>query len=106
MGPHVQREKSSHAGGVRTGGRGFEPNRGHSFFLFLRVGPFLFLVGLTLRRNYLGYLLEHFNLPYVNNYISFMSVDQLIVCKKNPRATRGFRCGKLKCYINTPNDTY
>ena len=52
-----------------SGGHGFEPNWGQIFFLKISpCGPISFL-GLMLRRYYLGYLLEHFNLPHLNLYI-------------------------------------
>ena len=43
---------------ICSGGRGFEPHRGQRFF-------FAFL-----RRYYLGYLLEHFNLSHLILYVS------------------------------------
>ena len=51
-------------------GRGFESQRGQRFFSLSPCGPIFFL-GLSLRRYYLGYLLEHFNLPYLNHFIKY-----------------------------------
>ena len=47
-----------------SGSRGFESHQGQRFYLF-PCGPISFL-GLTLRRHYLRYLLEYFNLPRLN----------------------------------------
>ena len=50
------------------GGRGFDTHRDQRIFSLSPCGPISFL-GLTLSRYYLGYLLEHFNLPHLNLYI-------------------------------------
>ena len=56
------------------GGREFEPppggGGGAETFSLCPSGPISFL-GLSLRRFYLGYCLEHFNLPHLNHYIHF-----------------------------------
>ena len=51
---------------ICSGRRGFEPHRGQIFSLF-PCGPISFL-GVTFRRYYLGYLIEHFKLPHLNHY--------------------------------------
>ena len=55
-------------------GRRFESRQGQRFFLFTPCEPISFL-GLPLRRYYLGYLLEHFNLPNLNHYICLIVIS-------------------------------
>ena len=58
---------------IYSGGRG----KGSEIFSPSPCGPISFL-GLTLRRYYLGYLLEHFNLGQTKKYVFPVTVPTLI----------------------------
>ena len=83
---------------ICSGGRGFEPHRGQRFFSLSPCGPISFL-GLTIRRYYLGYILEHFNLSHLNVYI-FLTLEGISL-KKLHESLGGGTIGHLPSTFDT-----